>query len=218
MDGVLNATGTQDTCAGHLFVGGWHSDRGGKFPSSVAVYFLVVDPFRTHLRWALGSLLALLSPPSYLPNIMNMLATLDEFGSKDPTSLVWPPTLPIELALKTAEPADLRVEYGYTVEEWDALRVNRVFLKELAGACELVRQEGMSFKLKAKLIAEENLTTVWKMIHAPGNDVPPNVKADLIKKVADWAGFDPRTNGEANGGGAVAANTLNIQINLGQDY
>lgn len=218
MDGVLNATGTQDTCAGHLFVGGWHSDRGGKFPSSVAVYFLVVDPFRTHLRWALGSLLALLSPPSYLPDIMNMLATLDEFGSKDPTSLVWPPTLPIELALKTAEPADLRVEYGYTVEEWDALRVNRVFLKELAGACELVRQEGMSFKLKAKLIAEENLKEVFRLTRDP--TCPPQVRGKLIELTARWAGFDPRTNGEdaANGGGPLQANTLNIQINLGEGY
>lgn len=138
---------------------------------------------------------------------------------KGPAEIAWPPTLVIELALKTATPEELRVEYGYSPEDWAKLPRNPMFLRELTDMCELVRQEGMSFKLKAKMIAEENLTTVWKMIHAPGNDVPPNVKADLIKKVADWAGFDPRTNGEAqNGGGAVAANTLNITINLGEDY
>ena len=149
---------------------------------------------------------------------MNALTTFLESESKDPTSLVWPPTLPIELALKTASPADLRQEYGYSQPEWDALRGNPVFLRELAGACELVRQEGMSFKLKAKLIAEENLKEVFKLTRDP--DCPAQVRGKLIELTARWAGFDPRTNGEdaVNGGGALNANMLNIQINLGNDY
>lgn len=140
-----------------------------------------------------------------------------DHGHKDPTDIAWPPTLPIELALKTATPTELQIEYGYTDEEWSALPRNKVFLLDLAAACELVRQEGMSFKLKAKLIAEENLKTTWKLIHAPNADVPPTVKADLIKSCARWAGFDSR---EATGApaGPVNPNTLNIQINLGADY
>lgn len=148
---------------------------------------------------------------------MNAIATFLERDSKDPTSLVWPPTLPIELALKTASPAELRIEYGYTDEEWQALRENPTFLKELAGACELVRQEGMSFKLKAKLIAEENLKEVFRMTRDPA--CPPQVRGKLIELTARWAGFDPRTNGEeAAGAGALVANSLNIQINLGEGY
>jgi hypothetical protein len=151
---------------------------------------------------------------------MHALTALSNiFDQKDPTALVWPPTLPIELALKTASPADLRVEYGYTEEEWEALPRNAVFMRDLAGACELVRQEGMSFKLKAKLIAEENLKQCWKMIHQDHVLVPAAVKAKLIELTARWAGFDPRTNGEEGAhGGPVNANTLNIQINLGADY
>lgn len=148
---------------------------------------------------------------------MNALSTFLERDSKDPTELVWPPTLPIELALKTASPQDLRIEYGYTDEEWLALRSNPVFLKELAGACELVRQEGMSFKLKAKLIAEENLKEVFRMTRDTA--CPAAVRGKLIELTARWAGFDPRTNGEESvGGGALQANTLNIQINLGDGY
>lgn len=147
---------------------------------------------------------------------MNALANLP-FESKDPTSLVWPPTLPIELALKTATPQELRVEYGYSDEEWEALRHNAVFLRELAGACELVRQEGMSFKLKAKLIAEENLKMTWKLIHGDGQIVPAAVKAKLIELTARWAGYDDKSAAGA-AGGPVNANTLNIQINLGNDY
>jgi hypothetical protein len=122
-------------------------------------------------------------------------------GTKDPTTLVWPPTLPIELALKTASPAELQIEYGYSDEEWDALPRNPVFMKELAGACEMVRQEGMRFK----------------MVREPHAIVPPAVKGKLIELTARWAGFDPKSNGEGAVIGNVG-NSLNIQINLGSDY
>jgi hypothetical protein len=146
---------------------------------------------------------------------MNALSTV--FASKDPSALVWPPTLPIELALRTATPDNLRIEYGYSPEEWEALPRNPVFMRDLAGACELVRQEGMSFKLKAKLIAEENLGEVFRLTRDPG--CPHAVRGKLIELTARWAGFDPRTNGEEGaGGGPVNANTLNISINLGPDY
>lgn len=150
---------------------------------------------------------------------MSALALLDLAEQKDPTSLAWPPTLPIELALKTASPREIQLEYGYTDAEWVALPRNPVFMRELAGACELVRQEGMSFKLKAKLIAEENLKQVWRMVHASHADVPPAVKGKLIELTARWAGFDPKVNGEGGAqGGPVNANTLNISINLGDGY
>lgn len=139
------------------------------------------------------------------------------FDQKDPTSLAWPPTLPIELALKTATPGELRIEYGYSEAEWLALPLNPAFMKDLAQAVELVRQEGMSFKLKAKLIAEENLKQVWKMIHESHGDVPPAVKAKLIELTSRWAGFDPRSNGEDNQGSGVT-NALQININLGDGY
>ena len=139
------------------------------------------------------------------------------FEAKDPTTLSWPPTLPIELALKTASPDALQVEYGYSDLEWQALPKNPVFMRDLAGACELVRQEGMSFKLKAKLIAEENLKQVWKMVHQPHEVVTPAVKAKLIELSAQWAGFANK-GGDGDASGPVNANTLNIQINLGQEY
>ena len=139
-------------------------------------------------------------------------------GQKDPTTLAWPPTLPIELALRTASPSELQIEYGYMDADWEALRHNPTFLKELAGACELVRKEGMSFKLKARMIAEENLKPLWKMIHAGHEVVPPAVKAKLIELTARWAEYDPRSNGVESAAGPLNANTLNIQINLGEGY
>lgn len=148
---------------------------------------------------------------------MNAMTHFNLGEPRDPSSLVWPPTLPIELALKTATPDEIRREYGYSQAEWDALPHNPVFMKELAGACELVRQEGMSFKLKARLIAEENLKQLWRMVHDDSKPVPAAVKAKLIELTARWAGFDPKSNGEA-GGPVGPGNQLNIQINLGADY
>lgn len=161
-----------------------------------------------------------------IPHTMNALSSyftpdddspMFQGGQKDPTTIAWSPTLPIELALGTASPTALQLEYGYTDAEWAALRKNRVFLQELSGACELVRQEGMSFKLKAKMIAEENLKQVWKMVHASHDTVPPAVKGKLIELTAQWAGFANKGGGEG-GDGPANANTLNIQINLGDGY
>ena len=75
----------------------------------------------------------------------------------DPARLGWPATLPIEIALKTAPLARIKDEYGYSDEEWEALRHDPVFLADLAQAVETVKQDGMSFKLKAKLQSRTTL-------------------------------------------------------------
>lgn len=129
---------------------------------------------------------------------------------RDPAALGWPPTLPIEIALRTAPMADIRDDYGYSREEWAALKYDPRFLEDLAAAVEMVKREGMSFKLKAKLQAEELLKESWRMIHAPAHEVPASVRADLLKATVRWAGYDIKEAGPANGG-----NALNIQINLG---
>ena len=142
---------------------------------------------------------------------MGSLATIKDYDpGKDPAAIGWPPTLPIEIALKTAPMADIRDAYGYSSDEWMALRDNPDFLADLAAAVAMVREEGMSFKLKAKLQAEELLKTSWRLIHAPIDEVPSSVKADLIKATARWAGYDAKDNGS----GAATGNSLNIQINL----
>lgn len=128
---------------------------------------------------------------------------------KNPAEIGYSPMLPVELALRTAKPAVLKEEYGYTDEEWDALRFNPMFLADLKAATEMVKKEGMSFKLKARMQAEELLKTSWRLIHQ--TETPASVKGDLIKATMRWAGLD----GDPKGSAAVAANGLNIQINLG---
>jgi hypothetical protein len=129
---------------------------------------------------------------------------------RDPSLIGYPPTLPIEIALKTASMAEIKADYGYSDDEWDALKHHPAFLADLAVAVEMVKKEGMSFKLKARLQAEELLKTSWRLIHAPAEEVPSSVKADLLKATMRWAGYDIKEQAVAGGG-----NALNIQINLG---
>lgn len=144
--------------------------------------------------------------------LMNALSPIRSHGTavQNPSELAWPPTLPIELALRIATPPEIQQEYGYSDEEWAMLKEHPLFLKDLADACKMVREEGMSFKLKARLQADELLKTSWRLIHAAPDEVPSSVKADLIKATMRWAGYEekPGVNQLANG------TALNIQINL----
>lgn len=125
-------------------------------------------------------------------------------------NLTWPMTLPVELALRTTSPNTLKHEYNYSDEDWENLRHNPVFIAELTQACEMVRKEGVPFRMKAGLQADPLLETTWKLIHSPNDEVSPAVKADLIKSVVRWAGLDVKAVDSAGGVNA----SLNIQINL----
>lgn len=131
--------------------------------------------------------------------------------SKDPALGAYPPTLPVEIALKTATIPELCAEYNITRDEWNALRLREDFRADVKAWIERLKEEGMSFKAKAQLQAEQLLVTSWKMIHG-GSEVPPAVKADLIKFTIRAAGLDGSASSSANSGGNHTA--LQININL----
>lgn len=139
---------------------------------------------------------------------MNAVALLNP---GDPAELGYPATLPIEVALKTAPIADICAAYGLSRDDWNDLRVNPLFVADLAKAVESLKRDGMRFRVKAQMQSEELLKTSWRLIHAPGDEVPPAVKADLIKFTIRSAGLD----GSKDQGAAAQATPLQIQINLG---
>lgn len=125
---------------------------------------------------------------------------------RDPARVAWPATLTIELALKTATPQELKEHYEFSDEEWEALRHNQLFINELSAMCETIKQEGMSFKHKAKLQAEALLETQWRLIHGPASEVPAAVKQRGIETIFRVAGYDSK-DGVPGGG-----NNLQIAI------
>lgn len=125
----------------------------------------------------------------------------------------WPSTLPIELALKVAPEDEILEAYGISRARYADLLENAAFVAAYKNAVEMVKQEGMSFRLKAKLQAEALLDTSWKMIHDSG--APASVRADLIKSIVRWAELEPKKTAGDEG---TAAQGLQININLsGQD-
>lgn len=131
--------------------------------------------------------------------------------AEDPAELGYPATLPIEVALRTAPIRRICEAYSITREEWEELRHHPQFIADVAAAHKELQKEGMSFKMKARLQSEELLKTSWRLIHASNDDVPPSVKADLIKFTIRAAGYEA----DAKNGAGASANNLQININLG---
>lgn len=129
----------------------------------------------------------------------------------DPAAMGWPATLPIEVALQASSPEDICDAYNLSEQDWTALLDNPSFRQEVADAADALKKDGMSFKMKARLQAEELLKTSWALIHSPNDDVAPSVKADLIKFTIRAAGLDGSKDQAANQQQGPA---LSIQINL----
>lgn len=140
---------------------------------------------------------------------MNALAvTPASAAPADPAELSWPATLPIEIALKTASIRDICEGYGLDRAQYEVLRTNPLFVEAVASVAQDIKKDkGLSFKLKAQLQSEELLKTSWKLIHSPNDQVPPNVKADLIKFTWRVAGLEPDK-------AAKAAVVVPLQINI----
>lgn len=138
----------------------------------------------------------------------NALATV-ALKPDDPAMLGFPPMLPIELALRAAPVREICAAYGIDRDEFTALSEDPVFIRAYATAKEELQKDGVSFRLKAKVQAEELLKKSWALIHS--DQTPSNIKADLIKATVRWAGYEPKSNDGPGG----AANAFQININLG---
>lgn len=130
----------------------------------------------------------------------------------NPALLGYPPTLPIEVAMRTAPIRQICEAYGIDRDEWDALRVHPMFIADVKAAMDTLKEEGMSFTFKARMQAEELLKTSWQMIQ--NTATPPTVRADLIKFTIRAAGLDKSAEKAADKDQGRFAPHLNIQINL----
>ena len=128
---------------------------------------------------------------------------------EDPALLGFPATLPIELAMGEYPRNDILTAYGISPAEWDVLRFSHAFRKALFDAIELLKKDGMSFRLKARMQSEALLETSWNLIHSV--HTPSAVKADLIKHTHRVAGLEPKGDGVGVFGGTA----LQINIQLG---
>ena len=136
----------------------------------------------------------------------------------DPATIWWPPSLPIELALRQQPVKEICTAYGLDKAEYDRLRADSSFRRAVAEATETLKEEGASFKLKARAQSEALLQTSWSLIHKPLDQVSASVKAQLIMFTVRCAGLDAsveqkaRANAQAS---ASALSALTINLHLG---
>lgn len=140
-------------------------------------------------------------------------ALVQYVAPEDPATLGWPPTFPIEIAMRVAPIREICQAHNITHSEWDALRQHEGFINVLKGYVKILKEEGASFKLKARIQSEELLKTSWEIIH--GVDTPAAVKADLIKHTVRFAGLDASIEQKAKAmGGHIGDNNFQIVLNL----
>lgn len=84
------------------------------------------------------------------------------------------------------------------------------FKTRLAGYVRELKESGESFKLKARVQAEELLRTQWEIITS--KDTPASVRMDGIKSLVEWADLKPRKDT-----GQVQPPAISIHIDLGND-
>jgi hypothetical protein len=145
-----------------------------------------------------------------------MSTDLTEYDPFDnPADYGWPPLLALEIATGTNTTQEICEALDISRERWNEIRVNPIFIAELKNAVELVKSEGMGYKLRAKMQSLHLLNKSWEMINEDNPErVPASVRADLIKFTARVAGFDPQYNGEAKGNQGSGGPSVAIQINL----
>lgn len=145
--------------------------------------------------------------------VEDTLVKLLERQVADPSTMFFPPMLPVELAMRAVGTLDLTVQqiceaHQVTHQQIARLATHPVFIKAYQEAMEMLKVEGMSFKAKARMQAEDYLGTAFAMVKNP--NISDAVRADLLKATVRWAGYEAKAVDVGNGG-----NAFNIQINLG---
>ena len=111
------------------------------------------------------------------------------------------------MALGIDAPERVIAKYGLEPDEAAALMLNPAFAMTVAKYKEEVTASGISFKLKAKIQAEDLLSHSYLIATDP--EAPMAVRADLIKWTTRVAGLEPK---EDKGAGLGGGFTLNISF------
>lgn len=122
--------------------------------------------------------------------------------------ITFDPRIAYELALGLDKPSAVFAKYNVQEERARSLIANAVFLATIKRYKEEVLATGISFRLKAKMQAEDLLTHSYLLASDP--EVPAAVRADLIKWTAKVAGYEPTEKDKGGGGAGGAGFQLNI--------
>lgn len=128
----------------------------------------------------------------------------------------WPPRLSFDLATGMMDTEEICEIHQISSLELDNLCHYTPFRLEVAGHKKAIREEGVSFRLKAKIQAEEYLMDLHEIISAPLT--PASVKVDAIKYIVKCADLEPSPKVAQNSTTIVNNNKVEIcWLPTGQD-
>lgn len=136
---------------------------------------------------------------------MNQVAKAENPATQD-RGPEWDFNLVLDVALGVDEDTICEA-YDLQFTQLQRLQKNPNFQSQVDSMKEELKQEGMSFKIKARLQAEEYLKTTFAMVQDPTMD--PKIRQRLIEATVRWAGLDaPKSEGSG------AGNSFSVTINL----
>lgn len=110
----------------------------------------------------------------------------------------WDQRLVLDVALNTPEDTILEV-HGLLHHQLQAIYDDPLFIASLAKLRKELSQDGVSFKLKARLQAEAMLEEHWNIVH--DRELPAETRRKAIADTVRWAGFDAAPAPGGPGGG-----------------
>lgn len=113
------------------------------------------------------------------------------------TQTEWHPRLPLDLSLGE-DSATLCQRYDLTPSQLQSLLLTPAFQKDVDRHRQDILDNGLSFRLKAKIMAEEYLKEIDNLVHDP--EASPAVRLDAIKSIVKWSGNEPK---ESAAGGST---------------
>lgn len=134
-------------------------------------------------------------------------------GGASPTSPLalspnkWDPRLLLDLVIAVDTLEVILDRYGLSREEYNILSSNLVFRRELAATMRDIRENGASFRAKARIQAESYLPVVDEMVW--DIDIAPSTKLDAIKSIVRWGDLEPKDKKEQV---QQTAPQINVQI------
>lgn len=128
---------------------------------------------------------------------------IDTPEARDATEITFDPRIAFEVALDLEDIETIFEKHGFEFDAAAALCSNPHFARKVQLYRDEILEGGVSFRLKAKLQAEDLLATAYNMALDP--NVPAAVRSDLIQWQARMADLEPAKkviDGQRGGGGA----------------
>ncbi len=97
--------------------------------------------------------------------------------------------------------------HGMSGREWARVVPSPAFKAKVAQLRKEISENGLSFRVKARVMAEELLQDVWAIARNP--NVPANIRLQAQTRIVEWSGLVDR------GGGAQGSQGSSIHIHLG---